>query len=98
MNFKDRLKELSKRGYRCDYPNASHRPLLADGKTAVEAVYLEREGQWPQMIFMAVEGGTVLCIDCLLDYSFDDFLNMLDRVKPAEPKPLPGQRSLFDED
>ena len=100
MNFKDRLKELSERGYRCDYLNASHRPLMADGKTAVDAVYLENhDGRIPQQIFMASDTGLVIVVGTREDYAFEDFLSVLDGVDVAPVvKTLSGQRSLWEDE
>ena len=92
------LKTLESREYVCKHREPTHhRPLLADNNTPVAAVYLERE-KWPGQIFLSVSPRLVLVVGSQTDLSVDDFIAMLDggSSEALRPKPLSGQKSLFD--
>ena len=95
--MQERLTQLAERGYSCRYPNANLRPLRADGTGSGGAVYLEREGQWPQWIYLERVTWLVLIVGEKQDYEFDQFLALCDAgwIQP-KPTALPGQKALFD--
>jgi len=98
-DMQERLTRLAERGYSCRYPNANLRPLRADGTGSEGAVYLEREGPWPQWIYLERGTWLVMIPGDMRDFEFTEFVR-LDCLGCPEPKVavLPGQKSLFGDE
>jgi hypothetical protein len=99
QDMADKLAQLADKGYACRYPMANLRPLRADGTGSEGAVYLEREGPWPQWIYLERGTWLVLIVGEKTDYQFEDFLTLCDGgwITPKVAA-MPGQRSLFGDE
>lgn len=96
MTHTTRLAELLSRGWTCEHPNAIHRPIGRDG-VGRGSVYLEGLiNSHPREAFLSIEDGLVMLIRGE-DYTFDEFIALLDR-KPEALKVLPGQKSLLGDE
>ena len=95
-DHKSRLRELAIRGYVLSQNGHVHWPERLDKQRTAGAVYLERDGQQPDAIYLDLTDGLVMPLGWTEDVAFDAFIGLLDSPAATVPaKPARVERGVF---